>query len=213
MEPEEVDITTSLRGEIAGLQYKRDRLNEELNEMKCQFRNRDQRCMELQVEADQLREQTARQNAVISSLKKRIHDLEERERNLYSTQGRNEIAIQSLQRDNKYLEDKVKEMEKKIRSLEIELSAEEQKKEAARGSFQELVRRLAVALGSDCCESSHMPAEALVHKASELVQVYPIISIIYTIIIILLLFILIIEIKIISNFWVYSYENNSGRKN
>lgn len=123
------------------------------------------------MEADQLREQAARQNAIISSLKKRIHELEERERNLYATQGRNEIAIQSLQRDNKYHEDKVKELEKKVRSLEHDLSSEEQKKETARNSFQDFVRRLAIALGSDIAESSHMSPETLVHKASELVQV------------------------------------------
>ena len=40
--------------------------------MKSIVRSRDQRVVELQVEADQLREQAARQNAVISSLKKRI---------------------------------------------------------------------------------------------------------------------------------------------
>lgn len=118
-----------------------------------------------------MREQAVRQNAIIASLKKRIHELEERERNLYASQGRNEIAIQSLQRDSKYHEDKVKELEKKVRSLELDLSSEEQKKEAARNSFQDFVRRLAIALGSDIVESSHMSPETLVHKASELVQV------------------------------------------
>lgn len=40
--------------------------------MKNSVRSRDQRVVELQVEADQLREQAARQNSVILSLKKRI---------------------------------------------------------------------------------------------------------------------------------------------
>lgn len=99
-----MDVTTSLRSELAALQYKRDRLTTELEDMRSQIRTRDQRCLELQVETDQLREQAARQNAIISSLKKRIHELEERERNLYAAQGRNEIALQSLQRDARYLE-------------------------------------------------------------------------------------------------------------
>lgn len=51
------------------------------------------------------------------------------------------------------------------------MSAEEQKKETARNSFQDFVRRLAIALGSDVTDSTHMPPETLVHKASELVQV------------------------------------------
>lgn len=118
-----------------------------------------------------MREQSARQKAIIDSLRKRIQELEERERNLYAAQGRSEIAIQSLQRDCRYQEDKAKELEKKVRTLELDLAAEEQKKEAARNSFQDFVRRLAVALGSDISESSHMSPESLVHKASELVQV------------------------------------------
>lgn len=99
MDGDEVDVPTTLRSELAALQYKRDRLTEEINEMKGQMRNREQRCLELQVETDQLREQSARQNAIISSLKKRVHELEEREREMYASKGRNEIAMTSLQRD------------------------------------------------------------------------------------------------------------------
>lgn len=171
MESEDIDLATSLRSEIAGLQFKRERLNEELNEMKSQLRSRDNRCVELQVEADQLREQSARQAAIIGSLKKRVHDLEERERTLHATMGRNEIVMQTLQRDNKYQEDKVKELEKKIRSIEMDLVTEEQKKESARSNFQELVRRFEVALGTDSCEIGLISGESIVNKASDLVQV------------------------------------------
>ncbi|KAK9891617.1 hypothetical protein WA026_015581 [Henosepilachna vigintioctopunctata] len=170
MDEDVVDITTTLKSEVAALQYKRDRLTSELEDMKCQFRSRDQRCLELQVEAEQLREQSARQNAIISSLKKRIHDLEERERNLYSSQSRSEIAYQTALRDNKYNEEKIKELEQKLRNTEMDLASQEQKKEAARLQMQDFIRRLCVALGSDISESTHMSPEALVHKASELVQ-------------------------------------------
>lgn len=44
----------------------------QLQEMKSVVKSRDQRVLELQLEADQLREQAARQNSVIGSLKKRI---------------------------------------------------------------------------------------------------------------------------------------------
>lgn len=103
MEEPEVDITTSLRSEIAALQYKREKLQSDLDEMRSQLRSRDQRCIDLQVEADQLREQAARQNSIISSLKKRVHELEERERNMIAAQGRHEIALQTAQRDVRYV--------------------------------------------------------------------------------------------------------------
>lgn len=66
------EAMTSLRSELAALQYKRDRLLSELNEMKAQLRCRDQRTVELQSETENLKEQAARQNAVIASLRKRI---------------------------------------------------------------------------------------------------------------------------------------------
>ncbi|KAK2576999.1 hypothetical protein KPH14_011961 [Odynerus spinipes] len=164
------DLTTTLRSELAALEYKRDRLTSELQEMKNAVRSRDQRVLELQVEADQLREQAARQNAIISSLKKRIQELEERERNLYASQGRNEITIQGLQRDLKYHEDKVREYEKKIRQLEHNLSEEIQLKERARLNLQDFARRLAHALNVEYCETTHRSPEVVIHKAEELVQ-------------------------------------------
>lgn len=66
------DAMTALRSELAALHYKRDRLLAELNEMKSQLRCREQRAMELESEAETLKEQAARQNAIIVSLKKRI---------------------------------------------------------------------------------------------------------------------------------------------
>ncbi|XP_029175405.1 coiled-coil domain-containing protein 170 isoform X2 [Nylanderia fulva] len=164
------DLTTTLRSELAALEYKRDRLMSELQEMKTVVRSRDQRVVELQVETDQLREQAARQNAVISSLKKRIQELEERERNLYSSQGRSEITIQGLQRDVKYHEEKVREYDKKIRQLEHNISEEIQLKERARLNLQDFVRRLAHALNVEYSEAVHHSPEMVIHKAEELVQ-------------------------------------------
>ncbi|KYM77317.1 Coiled-coil domain-containing protein C6orf97 [Atta colombica] len=164
------DLMTTLRSELAALEYKRDRLMSELQEMKSTVRSRDQRVVELQVEADQLREQAARQNAVISSLKKRIQELEERERNLYASQGRNEITIQGLQRDVKYHEEKVREYDKKMRQLELNISEEIQLKERARLNLQDFVRRLAHALNVEYCETVHHSPEMVIHKAEELVQ-------------------------------------------
>ncbi|EFN78420.1 Coiled-coil domain-containing protein C6orf97 [Harpegnathos saltator] len=164
------DLTTTLRSELAALEYKRDRLMSELQEMKSVVRSRDQRVVELQVETDQLREQAARQNAVVSSLKKRIQELEERERSLYANQGRSEITIQGLQRDVKYHEEKVREYDKKIRQLEHNISEEIQLKERARLNLQDFVRRLAHALSVEFCETAHHSPETMIHKAEELVQ-------------------------------------------
>ncbi|XP_077295723.1 coiled-coil domain-containing protein 170-like isoform X2 [Arctopsyche grandis] len=166
-----LDTTMALRSELAALQYKRDRLATEIGEMKSQVLCRDQRVMELQVEIEHLREQAARQNAIIASLKKKVQDLEDKERSLYSSQGRNEIALQTLQRDNKYHEDRAKDLDKKLRTLELECSNEEQMKDSVRSQLQDLVRRLSVSLGVEFCESAHAHTpESIVMRAAELVQ-------------------------------------------
>jgi chromosome segregation ATPase len=69
----------------------------------------------LQAECENLREQSARQSAVIASLKKRQNEFEERERSLNVSSGRVEADLQTAHRDKRYLEEKVKELEKKIR--------------------------------------------------------------------------------------------------
>ena len=69
-------------------------------------------------------------------LKFLLQELEERERNHYATQGRNEIIIQGLQRDVKYHEEKAREYEQKIRQLEHNITEEIQLKERARLNLQ-----------------------------------------------------------------------------
>ncbi|CAB3247794.1 unnamed protein product [Arctia plantaginis] len=165
------DVITSLRSDLAALQYKRDKLISENSDLKNLMLSRDQRILEQQVEIDHLREQNARQNAVISSLKKKIQDLEEVHRNLQTSHGRSEITVQTLQRDNRYCEEKIKDLEKKLRSLELEYHNEEQQKENARCQFHDLIRRMSAALEADFCDTKHTHSpESLIIKAAELVQ-------------------------------------------
>ncbi|XP_052756140.1 coiled-coil domain-containing protein 170 isoform X1 [Galleria mellonella] len=165
------DVITTLRSDLAALQYKRDKLISENSDLKNQMLSRDQRILEQQVEIDHLREQNARQNAVISSLKKKIQDYEEIQRNLHASQGRTDLTVQTLQRDNRYCEEKIKDLEKKLRALELECHNEEQQKENARCQFHDLVRRLSAALDFDFCDTTHTHSpETLIIKAAELVQ-------------------------------------------
>ncbi|KAG8232946.1 hypothetical protein J437_LFUL013374 [Ladona fulva] len=157
------DVTTNLRSELAALQYKRDRLLSELQETKGKLSSRDQKVAELQAECEKLREQAARQNAIIASLKKRIHDLEEKEQSLSSSVDRSDVLNQNLQRDNRYQTDRIKDLEQKV-------SSEEKLKEASRRAMQDFVQRLSNALGSESLESAVSSPEGLVLRATELVQ-------------------------------------------
>ncbi|KAF4520603.1 hypothetical protein B566_EDAN006014 [Ephemera danica] len=177
MEAEDMshETATALRSELAALQYKKERLLAEvvwtqLQDARTQLRGRDQRTLELQSECEALREQSARQGAVVASLKRRQHELEERERALAVGQGRAEADAQALQREKRALEERTRELEKKVRCLELECNAEEQQKEGARRQMHDVLRRFAAALGTapECAESTC--PDALVHRTSELVQ-------------------------------------------
>ncbi|KOX72149.1 hypothetical protein WN51_01011, partial [Melipona quadrifasciata] len=97
-------------------------------------------------------------------------ELEERERNLYATQGRNESVLQGLQRDLKYHQERNREYEKKMRQLEQTVSEEVESRERARSSFQEFARKLANALSVEYRETVHPSPEIVIHKVEELVQ-------------------------------------------
>lgn len=96
-------------------------------------------------------------------------ELEEKERHLVSTQSRNEMALQTLQRESRYQEDRAKELDRKVSRLELECHNEEQNKECARKSLNDYVRRLGSTLGADVADASG--GESLIIKTHELVQV------------------------------------------
>jgi hypothetical protein len=54
-----------------------------------------------------------------------LQDLEERERTLTAAQGRAEMAMQTLQRENRYQEEKVKDLDKKVLIAIFVLAAHE----------------------------------------------------------------------------------------
>lgn len=120
-----------------------------------------------ETECEALRAQTARQSALIGSLQSRIQAIETRERNL---QTRSETSIQTLQREKRSAEDKIKELLSRIRRLEVDLTNEEGQKDQAKVNFQELLRKLCVCLGIDLCESTHLNPECILGKTGEVVS-------------------------------------------
>lgn len=117
-----LDLATTLKTELAAANYKRDRLLNELAELKGNLTARDAEC-------ESLRTQTARQSALITSLQAKVQTLEHRER---STQSRCENAIHTIQREKKVMDDRIKDFVARVRRLESDLSAEENQREQIR---------------------------------------------------------------------------------
>lgn len=117
-----IDLTATLKSELAAANYKRDRLLNEVAELKGHLTARD-------VECESLRTQTARQSALIGSMQAKLQTAENRER---SMQARSENTIQTLQREKKMMDDRIKDLVARIRRLEGDVSAEENQREQAR---------------------------------------------------------------------------------
>lgn len=119
-----IDMTATLKSELAAANYKRDRLMNEIADLKGNLNARDAEC-------ETLRTQTARQSAMISSLQSKVHAIENRER---SSQNRSENTIQTLQREKKVMDDRIKDLVARVRRLEGDVSAEESQREQTRSA-------------------------------------------------------------------------------
>lgn len=153
------DLVTTLRSELAAISYKRDRLVNELTDAKSSLCAKETEC-------ETVRAQAARQTTLISSLQSRIQAAEMREKNLAQ---KSEAMITALQRDKRCLEEKNKDICARLRRMECDLGTEEGQKETLRTQIHDIVRRLALCLGMDVCETTHLSADTVLAKAGDMV--------------------------------------------
>ncbi|CAH1407639.1 unnamed protein product [Nezara viridula] len=64
-------------------------------------------------------------------------------------QARTDMTMSTLQRENRYHEEKAADLERKVSKLELELNAEEQEKALAQKALGDLMRQLESALGAE----------------------------------------------------------------
>ncbi|XP_022165314.1 coiled-coil domain-containing protein 170 isoform X3 [Myzus persicae] len=165
------EMISTLKSELAALQFKRDRLISELQDTKGQLRTRDQRTVELEAETEMLKEQQVRQNSIIASLRNRIKELEDQERSLTTSLGRADMSSESLARENRHHVEKCSELERRIDLLELNCTKAENARDSARRSMSEFVSRASMALGYESLNSDSPAAvDVVLSKASEMHQ-------------------------------------------
>ncbi|KRF81964.1 uncharacterized protein Dvir_GJ19787, isoform B [Drosophila virilis] len=155
-----IDLTTTLRSELAALSYKKERLTGELAETRSALCSRES-------DVENLRAQAARQTALIASLQSRLQSAEQREQ---SVQARCDATIQTVQREKRSSDERNKELLCKLQQLEQHAASEQSHKEQAKAQLHELLRRLSACLGLDVCESQdgHATPECVVSRVEEL---------------------------------------------
>ncbi|KAL5244380.1 hypothetical protein ACI65C_011790 [Semiaphis heraclei] len=165
------EMISTLKSELAALQFKRDRLMSELQDTKGQLRTRDQRTVELEAETEMLKEQQVRQNSIIASLRNRIKELEDQERSLTTSLGRADMSSETLARENRHQAEKCSELERRIDLLELNCTKAENARDSARRAMSEFVSRTSMALGYESLNSDSPAAvDVVLSKASDMHQ-------------------------------------------
>ncbi|EDW55642.1 GM17078 [Drosophila sechellia] len=155
-----LDLTTTLRSELAALSYKKERLTGELAEARTALCSKD-------ADIENLRAQAARQTALIGSLQSRLQNSESREQ---AVQARCDSTIQTLQREKRSSDERNKELICKVQHLETHMASEESQKEQVKAQLHDLLRRLSITLGMDVCDgnqNSHATPECIISRAEE----------------------------------------------
>lgn len=158
------DVVTTLKTELAASNYRRERLLNELTELKSILSARDSECKSL-------RTQIARQSVLIESLRSRLLAAEQQCR---SGESKAESAIQTLQREKNLADDRIRELSARNRSLESDLSFVESNRDQVNSRHQDFVRRLCHCLGVDICDSgvggepSELTNDTIIAKATDL---------------------------------------------
>ncbi|EDW90301.2 coiled-coil domain-containing protein 170 isoform X1 [Drosophila yakuba] len=155
-----LDLTTTLRSELAALSYKKERLTGELAEARTALCSKD-------ADIENLRAQAARQTALIGSLQSRLQNSESRE---HAVQARCDSTIQTVQREKRSSDERNKELICKIQHLESHVASEESQKDQVKAQLHDLLRRLSIGLGMDVCDgnqNSHATPECIISRAEE----------------------------------------------
>lgn len=153
-------MVTTLRSEIAALSYKRDRLCSELTDVRSTLCAKEAQC-------ENLRAQTARQTALVSSLQNRLQASENRE---HGVQARCDSTIQTIQREKRCVDERNKELMSTLKKVEIDLGNEEAQKMCVKKDFHEFLRKMSITLGMDVCDSGHLSPDCVLSKTSETVS-------------------------------------------
>ncbi|XP_069807151.1 coiled-coil domain-containing protein 170-like isoform X2 [Dendropsophus ebraccatus] len=157
----------SAQSEHAALLVKNTGLQAEVSDLKKRLAAKDVYLQESKEELEKYKERCARQLSQMQALKEHIKELD------HSTGDKAEInaEIHSVRRENKELNDRVKELENRLRIHLIEREKAEQKSSGLGKRLHESIERLSSCLNINV-EEHEDPLNALVSKAEKLVREY-----------------------------------------
>ncbi|XP_013406676.1 coiled-coil domain-containing protein 170 [Lingula anatina] len=158
------------RGEAAALHVKVEHLQAQNKDLQIQVESKDDKIKEIRKEVEKYKENDARLSSLVQSLRDRLHEAESQSGSLEAAAGRCEVTISSLQKENREAQDRIVELESRLRSHLSEREEAEQKAAAAEKKYQEIWTHIGSALGEDgISPASSSSVDILVRKAKDII--------------------------------------------
>ncbi|XP_075470998.1 coiled-coil domain-containing protein 170-like isoform X2 [Ascaphus truei] len=158
-------------GDHAALLVKKNSLQAEVSDMKNRLAAKEAFLLEMKGELENYKENNARQASQIQSLKDHIKQLEQMSVSVNSVKAETSAGIYSFKRDNKELNERVQELEHRVRIHLIEREKAEQKASNLEKKLQESIGKLSSYLNMDI-EEQEDPLNVLLTKVDKLTHEY-----------------------------------------
>uniref|UniRef100_T1IJ96 Uncharacterized protein n=1 Tax=Strigamia maritima TaxID=126957 RepID=T1IJ96_STRMM len=160
---------SDIRGELAAMKIKCERLHSELKESQSQATVKEARLIYIQDEAGRFREDSARQSARVQTLQRQLMECEEELASVRRNLRAQELAVHSLTHDKEMMQSRVDDLEDRLRNHLLTREQAEQRAIQATKQLKDIILRIA---GFVCGESADdVPdADTIIAKVNDLVK-------------------------------------------
>lgn len=160
------------RSELASLQVRNEKLQTLLKESENVIEEKEIKIRELQNQSESYRGTESTYLANIQSLKQTIQGLENKSNQFESVAGRGEIALTTFQKQNREQQQKILDLESRLRKQLDEKEQAENQGHHYQNKFQDLVMKIASILRCEESTYEEVPEnfESLCTKISDIVQ-------------------------------------------
>ncbi|KAM8920970.1 coiled-coil domain-containing protein 170-like [Pelodytes ibericus] len=157
------------KSEYAALLVRNNSLLAEVSDLKSSLAVKEAFLQEMKEDVDKYKERNARQSAHMQSLKNRTQELEKMGSSVSSGKAETHAELYSFRRENKDLNERIGELESRLRIHLVEREKAEQKGSGLERKLQETLDKLSSCLNTDIGRLSD-PLDALLQKVEKLVN-------------------------------------------
>lgn len=139
---ERLSESATAKSEAAALKVRVDGLQSQVRELHVQLETREEKIRELRLHVETARENEAKHAALVQSLRVKVSEYETQYGSLEGAANRSELAINTLQSENKIHQERVLELESRIRSLTEEKQMAQEDKMRIEQHLTEVIRKV-----------------------------------------------------------------------